>query len=248
MNPISWTVSQRLRLRRAVRNYNRRLDNLAKNAPEGVQLPPRLSYYEEKNAIQNRNQLYRRIAQIERFSGTREPVVVSAGKRIYKWAKDEISRIVRRENKRRREALRRAVPDFSQKTMTEQLTELANKDLHAIRSEDFIGKGGLARLREYYNLGYGPADNLVAYLRQYQNELLKYSGENPDYLYAVKVIDAMIEQGRVSELAELWDEQHTELEIVMIYRDSPVRTPFDERSSRIHRFWEGVAERYRLGV
>lgn len=248
MNPISWTVAQRLRLRRAVRNFNRRVERLAKRAPEGVQVPAKLVYAQEKANITNRNQLYRRIAQLERFAGVKEPIVTRAGKRIYKWAKDEITRIVRRENKRRDDLLRRAVPDFSSKTLPEQLSELANRDLAKLRVESFYGKGGLERLREYYNLGYGPADNLISYLRQYQNELLKYSEFNPDYLTAYEIIDEMIARGLIAELAALWDEGHIELQIFFTYQDSPDRRAFADRSGRIARFWEGVAARYGIEV
>lgn len=107
---IKWRDSDEEKLSRAVRNYNRKLDRLAKKQPYlRDMLPDRLSKRELKNRITTRQDFNRVVRSAERFSkrGAESLITNEAGFAITKYEKREVSYKLAVINRKRAEQLRR---------------------------------------------------------------------------------------------------------------------------------------------
>ena len=85
---IKWTKKQRQDLRKAITNFNKRLERQE-------QLPvDKVIYKEEKEGIKTRNELYRFIRKLNRFKGKEAYKIVElpSGEKITSWQEKEIKK------------------------------------------------------------------------------------------------------------------------------------------------------------
>ena len=107
---IKWRDTDEEKLSRAVRNYNRKLDRLAKTNPFlADMLPDRLSKRELKNRIMTRNDFNRIVRSAERFSkkGAEQLVTNEVGFTVTKYEKREVAYKLAAVNRRRAELMNR---------------------------------------------------------------------------------------------------------------------------------------------
>lgn len=109
---IRWQERDSEDLAKAVKNFNAKIDRLAKKAPEMKNaLPEKLSARRMKELINTRQDLHREINSLKRFSkrGSEEITVFGDyNTKITKWQKTEINRrvgVINRRRKARLEAL-----------------------------------------------------------------------------------------------------------------------------------------------
>lgn len=107
---IKWRESDSEELARAVRNFNAKIDRIAKKSPEIKNaLPEKVSARKMKELINTRQDLKREINALKRFSkrGSEEIVVFGDyNTKVTKWQKTEINRRVGVINRRRKERLK----------------------------------------------------------------------------------------------------------------------------------------------
>ena len=110
---IRWKESDQQELKKAVKNFNAKLDRIAKKNPEIKNaLPDRASVKQLKELINTRQDLIREINSLKRFNKTRgfdpDKEIVTYGQyniKITKWQRNEINRRVAVINRRRKERL-----------------------------------------------------------------------------------------------------------------------------------------------
>ena len=128
---ISWNENQQKQLKRAVKNFNAKIDRLAKKNPrEAGTLPEKVSLRELKNMINTRQDLQREVNALKRFSkrGAEQltnppPKFGNTELRLTKWEVDEMLKRTARVNKSR--ALKRA--EIIETEMTSRGKELGYK-------------------------------------------------------------------------------------------------------------------------
>lgn len=128
---ISWNENQQKQIKQAVRNFNAKIDRLAKKNPkEAGTLPEKVSLRELKKMINTRQDLQREVNALKRFSkrGAEEltnppPKFGNTELRLTKWEVDEMLRRTARVNKSR--ALKRA--EILETEMTSRGEELGYK-------------------------------------------------------------------------------------------------------------------------
>ena len=241
MSPITWTSAQISRLKKAVKNFNAKVDRLArKYAGTDVQIPEKTTFTAEKAQIHNRNQLYRREAQLNRLS-IWDKIKTAAGNKILEWQKREIVRKVARENKGRRALLEKVAPAFEQMSPVEQVNLMSDNYLSPVPKDVFYGKGGNKRLKEFFGLGDSYRDNWRTYIERYIMELEKYADYDPRYAEIADIIRYAIEHGSLDDVIETFAGHHVETEIVEIYPQSPDMRSFDIRSNQLYNFWDSFA-------
>lgn len=104
---INWRESDTKELNRVVKNFNAKLNRLAKSG-ENVILPEKVRVSELKKLINTRQDLHREINMLKRFSkkGAEKGVVIEGNENnltITKWQKTEMNRRVGIINRKRRE-------------------------------------------------------------------------------------------------------------------------------------------------
>jgi len=107
---IKWRDTDEEKLSRAVRNYNRKLDRLAKTQPYlADMLPDRLNKRELKNRIMTRSDFNRVVRSAERFSqrGAEQIVTNEAGFSLTRYEKREVAYKLSAVNRRRAELLQK---------------------------------------------------------------------------------------------------------------------------------------------
>ena len=101
---IRWRGSDEKELERTVRNFNAKINRLAKNRPELKEyLPAKVSKKEVKEGIETRADLNRTLNSLQRFTkrGAENPVQSSRGAKATQWDVDEFKHKQRIENARR---------------------------------------------------------------------------------------------------------------------------------------------------
>lgn len=107
---IKWRDTDEEKLSRAVRNYNRKLDRLAKTQPYlADMLPDRLNKRELKNRIATRSDFNKVVKSAERFSqrGAEQLVTNEAGFTLTRYEKREVAYKLSAVNRRRAELLQK---------------------------------------------------------------------------------------------------------------------------------------------
>lgn len=110
---IRWKDSDQQELKKAVKNFNAKLDRISKKNPEIKNaLPDRASVKQLKELINTRQDLIREINSLKRFTKTRgfdvEKDIVTYGDyniKVTKWQRNEINRRVAIINRRRKARL-----------------------------------------------------------------------------------------------------------------------------------------------
>ena len=109
---IRWTPDDNAELRKAVKNFNAKIDRLAKKDPQNkAALPERITVRALKELIDTRQDLNREINSLRRFSqkGKEEIITVPDNDynlKITKWQKEEMSRRAAVINRRRKQRLK----------------------------------------------------------------------------------------------------------------------------------------------
>ena len=109
---IKWSASDIEKVRRAVMNFNRRLDYWKKKNPESAEiLPHKLSYKEVRDAIKTRKDLQREIREIESFKPSKlkskDYIQIAPEVKATKWEYKRAKRKLESANKLRAEAAER---------------------------------------------------------------------------------------------------------------------------------------------
>lgn len=109
---IKWSEADLEKVRRAVINFNRRLDYWKKNKPESAEtLPHNLSYKEVRDAIKTRKDLQREIREIESFKPSKlkskDYIQLAPEVKVTKWEYKRAKRKLEAANKLRAEAAER---------------------------------------------------------------------------------------------------------------------------------------------
>ena len=109
---IRWTPADEEALRKAVRNYNDKIDRVAKKNPkEKSALPKKTSVKQMKELVGTRADLKREINSLKRFSkrGAEEVITAPGNKynlKLTKWQKEEMTRRAGVVNRRRKQRLK----------------------------------------------------------------------------------------------------------------------------------------------
>lgn len=107
---IRWQKSDSQELARVVKNFNAKIERLAKKNPEMINaLPEKTSVRQLKELVQTRRDLKREINSLKRFSRRGSEEIISYGDyniKLTKWQKTEINRRVGIINQRRTRRLR----------------------------------------------------------------------------------------------------------------------------------------------
>lgn len=109
---IKWSEADLEKVRRAVINFNRRLDYWKKEHPESAEtLPHKLSYKEVRDAIKTRKDLQREIREIESFKPSKlkskDYIQLAPEVKVTKWEYKRAKRKLEAANKLRAEAAER---------------------------------------------------------------------------------------------------------------------------------------------
>lgn len=110
---IKWREIDLEKVRRAVTNFNKRIDYWSKKSPEIAEsLPQKLSYKAVKEAIRTRKDFNREISQIEKFNPGKlkksDYIEIAPGTTVTKWEYKRISKQLEKVNALREEAANRA--------------------------------------------------------------------------------------------------------------------------------------------
>ena len=167
---IRWQKSDNEELAKAVRNFNAKIDRIAKKNPEIKNaLPEKMSVKQLKELINTRQDLKREINSLKRFTSKRgfdvDNDIVTYGDyniKITKWQKNEISRRVAVINRRRKNRLE-ALQDVEVTSRGEAL---------GYKKGDF-GMGKIETLELSPMKGLTPGMNQTDLKKKYKNILIQ---------------------------------------------------------------------------
>lgn len=109
---IKWRKSDEKELKRVVKNFNAKLNRIAKKNPEVVNyLPDKISFADLRDTISSRKEFNRELNSLKRFTKRGSETIVEAkesGLKVTKWEKNEVAlqvAIINRERTRKRKLL-----------------------------------------------------------------------------------------------------------------------------------------------
>lgn len=182
-NPIRWKRGDYIRLGQAVAQFNSKIQKL-ENELDGLYLPDKVSYKDQKEQITTRRELNRFINSLRRFSreGAEDLYITEAGEELTQWERQEIGiqkrTITRRLNQELKELNLPLETGYSRVQMGSTRARAIQAQLKNLNKiESFTGYE-FQRLKQRIQQQ-GTADyemrKAIVFRENYINEMKKYS-------------------------------------------------------------------------
>lgn len=233
---IRWTSKQVRALERAVNKYNSEVTSMEKSGLYDV-TPNRTTMTRERNLIETRDELARRIDELTRITDNdADSIVDMNGVSAPKYLKDEMGNALDSINARRRNQRDEILGDTV--SAAQEYTMYSNKNLADLNGVYYTDGDDLdVLLEEYYPQTYH-------YAEQYKEQWEQYNGDP----MVSDVIDYMAEN-YPDELNLIFESGDDEVEINYIYSSdkSSDKTPEVNRHKNIKDYWNEVYHQYHGG-
>lgn len=175
---IRWDKSATTPLSEAVANFNRKINKIRSEENKDI-LPGNLNYYEVKESIKNRDELYRYIKSLKKFQaeGSEQIVTLESGRQLTEWEYKELKQL-RKNAKTRITKKLNSIDKVSHPLPFKQQWDLIDLAHSLDKLETATGKQ-FERIRARINLR-GRSDyelkKAIIFRENYIKEMEKYKG------------------------------------------------------------------------
>lgn len=261
MSKISWNENQQKRLRNAVRRYNRQVDKMKQSGIYDF-VPERTTYAKEKERIYTRQQLYTRLAQIDRIKKTGAAAPVEhEGYIVPTYLRNEIRNAIRNINRGRQEFRATHLP--TDLTDIEFATAISNSNFADIDTHSYYSGYDLEDLIS--SMLPNISNRVNMYVALFKDNMMGYDGAYE----ALEVLSLMADK-YPDKLLEIFESNLEEVDISYIYPANPPssivpgvfrtftvegkvynykngaanQTPEEDRIGNVINFWKYVGYKY----
>lgn len=240
-------------LRNAIRAYNRAVDRMMQSGAF-TDVPLKTSFKKERERLSDksfdRHTLYQRVKDLRAATPSVDknaaaPVIVKVGdveKTVPRYLKNQLSKLVRTVNIKRRKLRQTIYPDWDSMSRVEQLTHASNKnilDLPEATSRD-MGKYLDEVTAEKFRKD-------QSYMDMYLDMWQEYSKDHPGFSQTVENIKYLVENNP-DAVSAILEADYDETKLDYIYIDSHYPEKITVRQNRVVDFWAKMRAKYGSGT